>query len=86
MAPLLQAGDGVLVDLRAYRRRPPRPGDIIVAQHPYRSDLRIIKRVASMLDNGYCVLEGQNPFESTDSRAFGPLPPDKILGRVTSRF
>jgi nickel-type superoxide dismutase maturation protease len=86
MAPLLQAGDHVLVDWRAYRSRSPRPGDIIVAQHPYRRDLRIVKRVASVLDNGYCVLEGHNPIESTDSRAFGPLPPDKILGRVTSRF
>jgi nickel-type superoxide dismutase maturation protease len=86
MAPLLEPGDEVLVDPRAYRQTPPCYGDLVVAWHPYRSDLLLIKRVARVLENGYCVLEGLNPAESTDSRAFGSLPPERILGRVTSRF
>ena len=86
MVPLLKPGDEVLVDPRAYRRLPPRPGDIVVARHPYRTDLRLVKRVAEVLDNGHCLLQGDNPAESTDSRVYGPLPPERILGRVTSRF
>lgn len=86
MAPLLEPGDEVLVDACAYRQTPPRPGDLVVAQHPYRADLLLIKRVARVRGNGYCTLEGDNPSESTDSRAFGSLPPECILGRVTSRF
>jgi len=86
MSPLLQPGDEVLADPRAYRRRPPRPGDIVVARHPFRTDLRLVKRVTAVLENGHCLLEGDNPQESTDSRAFGSLPPERLLGRVTSRF
>ena len=86
MAPLLKPGDEILIDPKAYQRTPPRTGDIVVAQHPYRSDLRLIKRVAEVQSNGYCLLEGDNRTESADSRIFGPLPPKQILGRVTSRF
>lgn len=86
MAPLLEPGDEVLVDPRAFRRTPPRPGDIVVARHPYRTDLLLIKRVAQVLENGNCTLEGDNQSESTDSRAFGSLPAERIMGRVTSRF
>jgi nickel-type superoxide dismutase maturation protease len=86
MTPLLEAGDEVLIDPRAYRRRPPRPGDVVVAQHPYRRGLLLVKRVAKVGENGHCLLEGENQSESTDSRSFGSLPPDYILGQVTSRF
>jgi nickel-type superoxide dismutase maturation protease len=86
MVPLLQPGDEVLVNPRAYRRTSPCPGDIVVARHPYRTDLRVVKRITSVLENGNCELGGDNPSESTDSRYFGPIPPRRILGRVTSRF
>jgi nickel-type superoxide dismutase maturation protease len=86
MVPMLRPGDEVLVDPRAYRRERPRPGDIVVARHPYRTDLRLVKRVAGVAEDGSCFLEGDNRSASTDSQAFGPLPPDKILGQVTSRF
>jgi nickel-type superoxide dismutase maturation protease len=86
MSPVLEPGDEVLVDNRAYRRTLPRPGDIVVARHPYRTDLRLVKRIVKVLENGHCVLEGDNRFESTDSRLFGSIPPERIVGRVTSRF
>ena len=86
MAPLLEPGDEILIDPRAYRRTPPAPGDIVVARHPYRTDLRLVKRVTEVLDDGHCLLTGDNAAESTDSRIYGPLPPERILGRVTSRL
>ena len=86
MSPLIEAGDDVLIDPRAYRRRSPCPGDIVVAQHPYRRDLLLVKRVARVREDGHCLLEGENQSESTDGRSFGLLPPERILGQVTSRF
>jgi nickel-type superoxide dismutase maturation protease len=86
MLPRLKPGDEVLIDPGAYREASPRPGDIVVARHPYRTDVHLIKRVASVVEDGSCILEGDNPSEGTDSRIFGPVAPDLILGRVTSRF
>jgi signal peptidase I len=63
MLPLLNLGDEVLVDPKAYLHFRPHPDDIVV-----------------------CLLEGDNPLESTDSRTFGPVSVEKIMGRVTSRF
>ncbi len=86
MSPLLQPGDEVLVDPQAYRRTLPHPGDIVVAHHPFTPNLKIIKRVIAVADDGRCQLEGDNPSESSDSRSFGMVPSASILGRVTSRF
>jgi nickel-type superoxide dismutase maturation protease len=86
MAPLLEPGDEILINPRAYRRTPPSPGNIVVARHPYRTDLQLVKRITEVRDDGHCLLEGDNAEESTDSRIYGALPPERILGRVTSRF
>lgn len=86
MLPLLQPGETILIDPKAYRHTSPCPGDIVVAQHPYRSNLRMVKRVVAEVENGRCLLAGDNPAESTDSRSFGPVDIEQILGRVTSRF
>lgn len=86
MIPLLNPGDEVLVNLKAYCKKNPSLGDIVVAQHPLQPNLRLIKRVAAVLENGECFLEGDNPAESTDSRSFGSIASEQILGRVTSRF
>lgn len=86
MRPHLQPGDEVLVDPYAYRRSAPQPGEIVLAQHPYRRDLKLVKRVAAVLEGDRYRLRGDNPSESTDSRTFGNLPRQEILGRVTSVF
>jgi nickel-type superoxide dismutase maturation protease len=94
MLPLLQPGDEVLVNQRAYRRwpkagrRPSRPsvGDVVVVQSPEQPDLRLIKRVISIHPSGACFVQGDNSSHSTDSRAFGWVEPHLILGCVTSRF
>ena len=84
MVPLLKPGDEVLIDAKAYAQHPPCINDIVVAQHPYQ-DIKLIKRVIA-LEDGRCFLKGDNALESTDSRAFGAVQPEQILGRVTSRF
>ncbi len=84
MQPLLNAGDEVLVDPSAYQRQPPRPGEIVVAQHPAQNDLQIIKRIKAVHSDGRFHLKGDNPDpeQSSDSLVTANL----ILGRVTSRF
>lgn len=86
MLPLLKPGDEVLLDPGAYRHRLPRPGDIVVARHPYQTDVRLIKRVAAVWPNGDCDLRSDNPDGATDSRTLGAIPAGKIIGRVTGRF
>ena len=86
MFPLLKPGEEVLVDTKAYRHRLPEIGDLVVAEHPYRQDLKIVKRVAVVDENGDCFLVGENKLESSDSRSFGFVSSQQIIGRVTSKF
>jgi nickel-type superoxide dismutase maturation protease len=86
MLPLLQPGDELLVNCRTYKRSHPQVGDLVVLQHPDRANLQIIKRVVSVKKDGSCYVLGDNLVESTDSRAFGFVSPELILGKITSRF
>ena len=86
MAPTLAAGDHILVDLGAYRSAAPRPGEVVLARHPYRTDVRMVKRVAAVAEDGRCALAGDNPDESADSRSFGWVPRGLVLGRVVLRL
>jgi nickel-type superoxide dismutase maturation protease len=85
MLPTLAAGDLVLVDSRAYRDELPAPGEVVVARHPYQRDLRLIKRVATITEEGRVFLQSDNPREGSDSRHFGALSPQRLVGRVTAR-
>ena len=86
MLPLLQPGDEVLVDPRAYRRDDPCQGDIVILRHPQHADLRIVKRITAVFPDQTCTIAGDNAAASTDSRVFGAVPISQIEGRVTSRF
>ena len=86
MEPTLADGDEVLVDPRAYRRRSPVAGEVVVALHPFVRGLRLVKRVARVEAGGAVALEGDNPGASTDGRTLGTVPPEGILGRVTARW
>jgi type IV secretory pathway protease TraF len=46
----------------------------------------MVKRVSRTLEAEHYYLEGDNPAESSDSRTFGPVRLDQILGQITSRF
>lgn len=86
MYPGLRAGDWVLVDMRAYDRALPKRGDIVIASDPREPEHAIVKRVAGVDLHGAIDLRGDNPFESTDSRTFGPVPKELIRGRVRWRY
>ncbi len=86
MFPLLKEGEDVLVDTKAYHRCLPEIGDLVIAWHPRQDGLRIIKRVVSVDEIGNCFLMGENSLESSDSRSFGWVGLQQIIGKVTSKF
>jgi nickel-type superoxide dismutase maturation protease len=85
MQPLLHPGEEVLINPQAYRTALPQPGDLVVAEHPHQPGLKLIKWVVSV-EPGGCFLKGLNETASTDSRSFGLVPPQKLLGQVVCRF
>lgn len=85
MLPLLEAGSEVLINPRAYRHRRPAPGDLVVAYHPHQPGLRLIKWVVYGDESG-CFVKGLNSTGSTDSRQFGLVPWEGIVGQVVCRF
>jgi nickel-type superoxide dismutase maturation protease len=81
MTPTLKTGDRVLIDPSASIEI----GDIVLANHPYKKNVRMVKRVSSIDPDGNHFLAGDNPAESTDSQTFGKIPAKDILGKVVSR-
>ena len=86
MRPTLEPGDYVLVNRWAYRVRPPRRGDLVVVRDPELSDRFLVKRVSETQASTQIHLEGDNAGVSRDSRAFGAVPLDRIVGKVWLRL
>ncbi len=86
MLPSLKPGEEILVNLSAYRKSLPQVGDVVVAIHPDRPNFEIVKRVKIIKENGYCFLIGDNALESSDSRSFGFVNLENLIGKVTSRL
>ena len=91
MEPTLQAGDRVIVDLRAFRERAPERGDVVLIRTEDGAEL--IKRVSGTNEDRHRPGEperiwvvGDNPDASLDSRDIGPLLRNRIVGRVTLRY
>ncbi|MBI3945929.1 MAG: signal peptidase I [Armatimonadetes bacterium] len=117
MEPTLRVGDYFLINRTAYRRRPPRPGDIVAFHSLHRAEVWVKRAVAGesdqvalhrgvLLRNGVPVAEpyirqrlglsyrpervppghvfvlGDNRDTSDDSRHWGPLRRDFLVGKV----
>jgi len=82
MVPSVRSGDRVLIDPKASVK----PGDVVLARHPYKSNVRILKRLSSIEPDGRFYLSGDNPDDSTDSRTFGSISISDILGKVVARL
>ena len=84
MVPTLMPGDTVLASMNMVVRG----GDIAIASHPTKTNVLLIKRVQEIFCDGGVYLISDNAKESNarDSRHFGVIQMDQILGRVTSRL
>jgi signal peptidase I len=95
MAPTLLPGERLLFDRLAYVRARPRRGDILLVSHPLRPGLRMVKRLSALpgdpvadtvLGAGDYWVTGDAGDMSTDSREFGPVKRDDLLGRAWIRY
>ena len=82
MLPNLKNGDGVLIN----SDEKVAVGDIVLAKHPFKKSVNILKRISEIDENGNYFLVGDNPSESTDSRTFGALSAKHILGKAVCRL
>ena len=63
-----------------------RPGQVVIARHPDRPDMLLVKRAARQESGGWW-LDSDNPDAgAVDSRRFGPVPPELIEGLVLLRY
>lgn len=81
MSPTLENGDLVLVNFQTEFK----VGDIILANHPFDKGEKLIKRIWKISPEGKYFLVGNNLAKSTDSRHFGELSAQDILGKVEAK-
>lgn len=81
MEPAAVNGDWWLVR----RTRRFRPGAVVLLTHPRRPDLMVVKRLVERRADGWWVV-GDNPDHSEDSRQFGTVPEELIVGRLILRY
>jgi nickel-type superoxide dismutase maturation protease len=82
MEPTLHPGDWLLVR----RTGRVRPGQLVVARHPDRPTLLLVKRVLRREPGGWFLISDNLNGSATDSRAFGLVPPGLIEGAVLLRY
>jgi signal peptidase I len=96
MAPTLAAGDWLLLDPTPTRW--PRRGSVVVIREPG-SGILVIKRIAAgpgdrvrtgsgtlLLAGDEAWLLGDNRDRSVDSRSYGPVPLEALVGRAWFRY
>jgi hypothetical protein len=88
MEPALHAGDWLLTWRGMRSGRPPRivPGQIVIARHPDRRDLLLVKRAARQLPGGWWLTSDNPGAGAVDSGMFGAVRPDLIEARVILRY
>lgn len=99
MEPTFENGDYLIVDELSYNLSDPKVGDVIIFRPPMDQSKFYIKRIVglpgdiidvngqktTLKDNEYFVI-GDNRDNSSDSRKWGPLPEDLIVGRALLRL
>jgi signal peptidase I len=92
MLPALKPGSVLVVNKAAYGIRVPgiglylfrwaipHEGDMVVFYTPLGE--RAVKRCSTVGSDGSFYVLGDNDLESFDSRSYGSIPPDHILGKV----
>jgi nickel-type superoxide dismutase maturation protease len=86
MLPAYRPGDFLLVDTWAYRRRSPAAGEVVLSRDPRYPSRVLLKRIAGVNPDGALELAGDHAAASTDSRDFGPVPPELVVGKVVRRY
>ncbi len=86
MTPSLSAGERVVVNRLAYLVSKPRPGDLVVVRDPRQPERLLLKRIDRASGPNAWLVLGDNDPASTDSRQFGPVGRELIIGKVWFRY
>ena len=88
MQPALDPGDRLLIRRTILPGRTLRlqPGQLVVARNPGRPGQLLVKRAARREPGGWWLTSDNPDAGAVDSRAFGPVPPALIEGRVLLRY
>ena len=82
MLPALRPGDCLLISRRARIAS----GDVVVVRRPHIDGLLLVKRAVTREDGGWRVLSDNAAAGIDDSRAFGVLPDECVVGKVLFRY
>ncbi|MBU3925906.1 signal peptidase I [Patescibacteria group bacterium] len=99
MEPTFETGDYLIIDEFTYHLEKPKKGDVIVFRYPLDTSKFFIKRIEglpgetvnyedreiTLKDNQYFVM-GDNRPASSDSRMWGPVEENLIIGRALVRL
>jgi len=99
MEPTFKNGDYLIVDEFSYHLRAPRKGEVIIFRYPLDKSKFFIKRVIGLpgealeIDGRKIILGedeyfvvGDNSIASSDSRRWGPVPKELVIGRAFVRL
>ncbi len=78
MEPALKNGDKILATNFFYLFKSPQINDIVIVKD--KENIILVKRIINVRNNRYIVL-GDNKKDSLDSREFGSIKRDQILGK-----
>ncbi len=84
MSPTLQTGDITLIDTWTYNDQSPQVNDILIVKRSANSIVLAKRLTKTRLNNGQTQLfiEGDNQNRSVDSRRFGWISDDYLIGKV----
>lgn len=82
MEPTFKEGDYVLVNKLSYLFKNPSKDDVVVLTHPKEKNRILIKRITLVTTSGEYYVVGDKRIYSQDSRHFGPVKKDSIIGKV----
>ncbi|MFK8184400.1 MAG: nickel-type superoxide dismutase maturation protease [Phormidesmis sp.] len=85
MRPTLCSGEDVLVR-PVSTTTPLSANDVVVCFHPFKPNVRMIKRISETFYDGSCYVLSDNAAEGSDSRSFGVVARSLIIGKVTSKL
>lgn len=84
MEPRFSGGDKLFVSKLMYRLRKPRVGEVVVLRNP-RDERLLLKRITE-IRGGLLFVSGDNTDASTDSREFGAVGREQVVGKTLFRY